>query len=449
MRLLFAARFRDLDLLISDQVNASSQLLFHRSLNDRLSRIAPFLRLDKDPYLVIDDTGRMVYVQDAYTTSDRFPNAQGFDRAARLRPERARQRRFNYIRNSVKITVDAYDGTMHFYVNDPDDPIVRAYQGVFPDAVRADVGHAGRPQVAPPRARGPVQRPDQHVRALPRHEPPAVLRRGRPVDGAEARRSEQTLPSEAYYVEMRLPNESGVEFLLLQPMVPNDRPNMIAWVAARMDAPNYGQVQVYRFPADTTIFGPAQIEARIDQDPLISAQVSLWNQSGSKVIRGNLIVVPLDDSLIYLQPVYLQSTGSAFPEFKRIVVASPRQVVWAESLGDALRLLLAAEESGGPGPPTPPPTPTPTPGPGATPGPTPGATPGTELPNDVPGLIDFANAHFELAQTALRNGDFARYGAEIALVQAALQRLQVLAPGSVGPTPGSSASPGASTSPAP
>jgi uncharacterized membrane protein (UPF0182 family) len=262
--------------------------------------------------------------------------------------------------------------------------------------------------------------------------------------------SEQTLPSEAYYVEMRLPNESGVEFLLLQPMVPTGRPNMIAWVAARMDAPNYGQVQVYRFPADTTIFGPAQIEARIDQDPLISAQVSLWNQSGSKVIRGSLIVVPLDDALIYLQPVYLQSTGSAFPEFTRIVVASPRQVVWAESLGDALRLLLAAEDTGGPGPPpTPAPTPSPTPGPGATPGPTPGSTPGTALPNDVPGLIDFANAHFELAQTALRNGDFARYGAEITLVQAALQRLQVLAPGSVGPSPGSSGSPGASTSPAP
>ena len=165
--------------------------------------------------------------------------------------------------------------------------------------------------------------------------------------------SEQTLPSEAYYVEMRLPNENGVEFLLLQPMVPTGRPNMIAWVAARMDAPNYGQVQVYRFPADTTIFGPAQIEARIDQDPIISAQVSLWNQSGSKVIRGSLIVVPLDDTLIYLQPVYLQSTGSAFPEFKRIVVASPRQVVWADSLGGSLRSSWRPKPAGRP---TPPPT---------------------------------------------------------------------------------------------
>ena len=260
--------------------------------------------------------------------------------------------------------------------------------------------------------------------------------------------SEQTLPSESYYVEMRLPNEQGVEFLLLQPMVPTDRPNMISWVAARMDGSNYGQVQVYRFPADTTIFGPAQIEARIDQDPVISAQISLWNQSGSNVIRGSLIVVPLDDSLIYLQPVYLQSTGSAFPEFKRIVVASPRQVVWSDSLGDALRLLLAAEAGNAPSPPpgeTPGPTPTPTP-PGvarAREQPDAGADAVRErrLPTDVPGLIDYANLHFALAQTALRDGDFARYGSEIALVEAALQRLQVLAPDLAAPSLSPSASP--------
>jgi hypothetical protein len=261
--------------------------------------------------------------------------------------------------------------------------------------------------------------------------------------------SEQTLPSEAYYVEMRLPDAAGVEFLLLQPMVPNGRPNMIAWVAARMDPTTYGQTKVYRFPANTTIFGPAQIEARIDQDPVISAQVSLWNQSGSKVIRGNLIVIPIDQSLIYLQPVYLQSTGSAFPEFTRIVVASPRHVVWADTLAGALQLLLAAEAGGAPGP-SPNPSPNPSPGPGATPSPT--STPGPStgptpspvagLPNDLAGLIDYANVHFELAQTALRDGDFARYGAEIALVEAALQRLQVIAPGLVVPSPGASASPG-------
>ena len=342
MRLLFAARFRDLDLLISNQVTTSSQLLFHRSLTDRLSLIAPFLRLDKDPYLVINDAGRMIYVQDAYTTSDRFPNAQrfvapdGFDLAGLGNDD------FDYIRNSVKITVDAYDGTMHFYVNDPTDPIIRAYQGVFPSLFEPV---SAMPTDLAAHLRVPEDLFNVQTTMFGRYH----VTNTQQFFGADdlwtvpVQTSEQTLPSEAYYVEMRLPNESGVEFLLLQPMVPTGRPNMIAWVAARMDAPNYGQVQVYRFPADTTIFGPAQIEARIDQDPLISAQVSLWNQSGSKVIRGSLIVVPLDDALIYLQPVYLQSTGSAFPEFTRIVVASPRQVVWAATLGDALRRLLSAE----------------------------------------------------------------------------------------------------------
>jgi len=445
MRLLFAARFRDLDLLISDQVTAQSQLLFHRSLSDRLGMVAPFLRFDNDPYLVIDGSGNLVYVQDAFTTSDRFPDAQPFDPQDALGGDE-----FNYIRNSVKITVNAYDGTMHFYVNDPNDPIIRAYEGVFPklfeplDSMPSDL----RAHLRVPEDLFNVQ-----TQVFGRYHVTDTLQFFRKDDlwtvptGAS---SDQRLPSQAYYVEMHLPGESGVEFLLLQPMVPVSRPNMIAWVAARNDGAAYGSTLVYRFPADTTIFGPTQIEARIDQDPIISAQVSLWNQSGSKVIYGNLIVLPLDDALIYLQPVYLQSTGSAFPAFTRIVLASPRQVVWAATLSDALRLLLAAEAGNPQPPPSPSPGPGPTPGPGASPGPsaTPGPTPGTQLPTDVPGLIAYANQHFELAQAALRDGDFARYGSEITLVQAALQRLQQLQPGFASPVPGAAASqPAASTAP--
>jgi uncharacterized membrane protein (UPF0182 family) len=214
-------------------------------------------------------------------------------------------------------------------------------------------------------------------------------------------------------------------------MLPINRPNMIAWVAARNDGDAYGTTRVYRFPAETTIFGPAQIEARIDQDPIISEQFTLWRNSGSNVIRGNLIVVPVRDSLLYLQPIYLQSTGSAFPEFRRIVVASPRQVVWGGSLGEALGLLLEAEGDGPPPsqPPPDPGAPTPTPQPTDPGQPTPTPDPADPLPQDVSGLIDYANRHFELAQEALRDGDFARYGQEIALVEAALQRLDELAPG--------------------
>ena len=169
MRLLFALRFRDLDLLISDQVTNNSQLLFHRSLTDRLARIAPFLRYDKDPYLVIDDAGRLVYVQDAYTTSDRFPNAQAFDPPSRSSRPGSASDEFNYIRNSVKITMDAYDGTMHFYVSDPTDPIIRAYQGVFPTLFEPLRRDARRPARPPARPGGAVQRPDPRVRPLPRH----------------------------------------------------------------------------------------------------------------------------------------------------------------------------------------------------------------------------------------------------------------------------------------
>jgi hypothetical protein len=241
---------------------------------------------------------------------------------------------------------------------------------------------------------------------------------------------------------MRMPGESHAEFLLLQPMVPNGRPNMIAWIAARNDAPNYGTTRVYRFPAETSVFGPAQIEARIDQDPIISQQVSLWNQSGSSVIRGNLIVVPLGDSIIYLQPVYLKSTSVSFPEFQRIVVASTHNVVWGPTLSSAIDLLLRAEAGESPSP-TPTPTPAPSPGASPTPAPTPGpsGSPGTiePLPNDVPGLIAYANRHYDLAQAALRAGDFAGYGRETAMVKAALDKLDQLAP-SVG-LPSPSASP--------
>ena len=223
MRLLFAARFRDLDLLISNQVTLESQLLFHRSINDRLSLIAPFLRLDKDPYLVIDDAGRMVYVQDAYTTSDRFPNAQGFDAPAGFDLTGLRNDDFDYIRNSVKITVDAYDGTMHFYVNDPDDPIIRAYQGVFPDALRADVGHAGRPHSPTSASRRTCSTSRPTCSGGTTSRTPQQFFGADDLWTVPTQTSEQTLPSEAYYVEMRLPNESGVEFLLLQPMVA-DRP---------------------------------------------------------------------------------------------------------------------------------------------------------------------------------------------------------------------------------
>jgi uncharacterized protein len=422
-RLLFALRFRDFDLLISDQITADSQLLFHRTISERLGRIAPFLRYDKDPYLVIDDAGRFVYVQDAYTISNDFPNAQAFSGGVLGAGSGLAGDEFNYIRNSVKITVDAYDGTMRFYVADPSDPIIRAWQGVFPGIFEPI---SAMPEGMLAHLRVPEERFNVQSNMFGRYHVTQTLTFFNNTDRwtiPDVQTNEQSLPSEAYYVVMRMPEAKEVEFLLLQPMIAQNRPNMIAWVAARSDAPNYGEVVTYRFPADTTIFGPAQIEARIDQDPEISAQVSLWNQSGSQVIRGNLIVIPVGESLLYLQPVYLQSTSSAFPEFQKIVVASPTTIVWGDTLAEALTLLIAKQGVvTGPGA-TPTPGPTVTPAPGVTPAPTARPTPGGELPADVTALVDYANTHFELAQAALRAGDFATYGDEMDKVQDALVRL--------------------------
>lgn len=425
-RLLFALRFRDLDLLISDQIRADSQLLFHRTLDQRLGRIAPFLAYDKDPYLVIDPDGGLVYIQDAYTLSNQFPNASGFNTGELGAGSGLAGTNFNYIRNSVKITMNAYDGTLTFYVADPSDPLVRAWQGIFPTLFRP---MAELPAGLSNHLRVPEELFNVQTRMYGRYHVTQPLTFFNNTDRwtvPEARADEQTLPSEAYYVVMRMPGEAAAEFLLLQPLIAASRPNMIAWVAARNDAPNLGKVRTYQFPSDTTIFGPAQIEARIDQDPIISAQITLWDQSGSRVIRGNLIVIPVGDSLLYLQPVYLQSTAAAFPEFRKIVVASPTTVAWGDSLGEALTTLLEAQGGVGPGP-------TPTPGPGATPRPT--LPPDGDLPTDAEGLIAYASLHYDLAQAALRDGDLGRYQAELDKVGLALQRLEELAAPGATPQP--------------
>ena len=432
-RLLFGLRFKDLDLLISDQITAESQLLFHRTLSDRLGMIAPFLAFDKDPYLVVVG-GRLVYVQDAYTISDKFPHATPFDTSQLTGNSGLAGDSFNYIRNSVKITMDAYTGEMHFYVWDPTDPIIRAWQGVFPTLFEPK---SAMPADITTHIRTPEELFNVQTRTFGQYHVTDTLTFFNNTDRwtvPAPQTNQQSLPSEAYYVVMRMPGEPKAEFLLLQPMIAASRPNMIAWVAARNDAPNYGTVRVFQFPDSSNIFGPAQIEARIDQDPTISGQITLWNQSGSQVVRGNLIVIPVGNSLIYLQPVYLQSTSSAssIPEFQKIVVASPTTIVWASTLSDALQQLLDAHGAS-PGP-TPTPGPTATPGPSATPLPT--LPPSVGLPSTVNGLIAYANQHFELAQQALRNSDFATYGAEMAKVQTALQRLGEL-----------TASPGASPQP--
>ena len=429
-RLIWALEYKDLNILISDQITNQSQLLIHRTISDRISAVAPFLAFDSDPYLVINSSGGLDYIQDAYTVSDRFPNAQPFDTSQLAAGSGLAGLDFNYIRNSVKVVVDAYTGQMTFYVSDPTDPIIRTYQNVFPQMFSP---LSSMPADLKAHLRVPEDLFDVETRTYARYhvtDPSSFYNSEDLWTVPPNPGGSQNLPNVAYYVEMRLPDESATEFLLLQPMVPASRPNMIAWIAARNDQANYGQVRVYKFPQDTSVLGPNQIAAKIDADPTISAQVTLWDQAGSHVIKGNLIVVPVQNSLIYLQPVYLQSANSAFPAFERIIVATPTRVVWDTNLAGALSQLLRGGPVASPGPTT-----SPSPGPSAGPTASPSAGPGSSPPSgDVTALVAYANQHFELAQAALRNGDFATYGVEIAKVQDALRQLNLLVAPSASPS---------------
>jgi hypothetical protein len=428
-RLLWAAKLGDLNLLISDQVATQTRLLLHRSLADRLSTLAPFLTLDPDPYLVVGPDGRLVWIQDAYLTSDGLPAGTPNDDAA-LKSQ------YDYIRNSVKITVDAYDGTTHFYVADPTDPLIRAWQGVFPTMFQP---LSAMPAGLVAHLRTPEAMFNAQTKTFARYHVIDVASFYKNDNiwtvPSVSEGSTQVVPPEAYYVEMRLPDQPAPEFVLIQPMVPASRPNMIAWVAARNDGTARGQVVVYQLPANTTIQGPTQIEARIDQDPVISAQISLWNQSGSQVIRGNLLVIPVGTSFLYLEPIFLQSTSAAFPQLTKVVVASSTTIGWGGTLASALQAVTSGAGtggtagtgggSGGGGP-----QPTATPGPTAANG---------NLPTDIPGLIQFANDHFAAAKAAQARGDFVTYGQELQLVQDALVALQGLT--GVSPTPSISPAP--------
>ena len=399
-RLLFAARLGDFNLLISDQITAESQLLWRRTISERISALAPFVHWDSDPYLVIREEGGLSYMVDGYTVSDRFPNAQFFDPS--VLASGSFDQSLNYIRNSIKATVDLYTGETKLYIADAADPLARAWSGVFPgllhplDEMPQDlrahlrVGEAGFDAATRVYAR-------YHVT-----DPQTFYRQDDVWTVPESAAGSQSLPGEAYYVRVRLPGQETTEFALIQTLVPTSRPNMIAWVAARNDGENYGQVVSYRFPKDTSVFGPSQVGARIDADPIISAQTTLWDQSGSLVTRGNLIVTPIGNTLVYLQPVYLQSTSSSFPEFQKIVAATSTKVVWGDTLAQALNLLVGGGvvDPGG----------------------------GTE-PTDISGLVTRASELYTQAQDALRGGDFGLYGERIAELKRVLDTLAELTAG--------------------
>jgi uncharacterized protein len=321
---LFAAHLRDLKLLLSNDLTAESRVLLYRTIRERVQRIAPFFRYDDDPYMVISGAGRIVWLLDGYTVSDWFPYST---------PTRGLG---NYMRNAVKVTVDAYDGTVRFYVADPADPLIRTTARIFPgllqplEAMPADL----RAHIRYPEGLFRVQAAMYaiyHMRDTQVFYNKEDLWSIPVVHGVRGDRS-----MEPYYLILRLPGEPKEEFVLLIPFNPSKRDNLSAWLAARSDPPHYGKLVVYNFPKQKLIYGPRQIEARIDQDSFISQQLSLWNQRGSQVIRGNLLVIPIERSLVYVEPLYIAAEKGRLPELKRVIVGFGDRIAMEETLEGAI-----------------------------------------------------------------------------------------------------------------
>jgi uncharacterized membrane protein (UPF0182 family) len=367
----------------------------YRNVTDRIQRIAPFFRFDRDPYLVITDDGRLVWMLDGYTGTDRYPYSD---------PVRGLG---NYIRNSVKVTLDAYDGTVTFYLADPTDPIVQAYGRGFPgllasfDKMPADLQrHVRYPEdffTIQARKYATYHMLDPQV-FYNREDMWAIPRRT-----SEGREREM----EPYYTVMRLPEETQEEFILLTLFNPSRRDNMIAWLAGRSDPPNYGRLIVYNFPKQKLVYGPRQIDARIDQDPVISQQLALWNQRGSTVIRGSLLAIPIDQSLIYVQPLYLAAAEQgALPELRRVIVAHGNQIAMEPTLEQSLARIFGGRA-------LPAATAAATPQPGA---------PSAQPPGDR-GVAQRALEIYQRSVEARRRGDWAAYGAEPKRLEETLREL--------------------------
>jgi len=346
-RLLFAIRMQDVNLIFTSYLTKESRILFNRQVQQRVLAVAPFLMLDQEPYLVVD-RGRMFWIQDAYTISYRYPYSQP--------TSLGRRNRINYIRNSVKVVVDAYHGKMQFYIWDKHDPMIATYAKMFPKLFKqreempaSMVAHVRYPKdlftvqavmyesfhMTDPRIWYNQEDKWSVSRELAEK---TVGREGErnSVPGVTTREVSGVGRMAPYYMIMRLPQEPQEEFLLMLPFTPSNKDNMVAWMTGRCDGDNYGKLLVYRFPKQKLIFGPMQIEARIDQNEHISEWITLRNQQGSTVIRGDLLVIPIDQSILYVEPIYLEATQTKLPELKQVIVSFGKKLAMQEDLRTAL-----------------------------------------------------------------------------------------------------------------
>ena len=401
----YSLEFSSIKMLISEYFTDESKIHYHRQIRDRINQVAPFLLFDNDPYVTLIN-GRLQWVVEAYTVSDRYPYAEPFVRSDNVgavlqqNPNLQRIARLetNYIRNSVKVLIDAYDGTMRFFIVDDTDPIVATYQKIFPTLFEP----AG---AVPPEVQEHFRYPLDLFRVqaqmyLTYHmSEPNVFYNREDVWRFPTEIYEDTQQLvEPYYVIMRLPEAEDEEFILILPFTPVNKDNMISWLSARSDGEQYGKLLLYEFPKQELVFGPGQIEARINQNPEISQQLTLWNQEGSRVIRGDLLVIPIEGSLLYVEPVYLRAEQGELPELRRVIVAYNSQTVMATSLDEAFNQLFGDRPADVPE------TTEQAPQTDTT------DAPSSALTNEVRALAESALDAYQNAQNALREGNWADYG---------------------------------------
>ena len=392
-RLAFSIRNADITFFFSGYVNSESRLMFKRNINTRALEVARFLKLDGDPYMVITDDGQQKWIIDAYTTSDLYPYSEYYNND------------INYIRNSVKVVIDAYDGTLTYYLVDPGDPIAATYGKIFPDLFT------------------PLEKMPKDIMRQLRYPEDLFstqmeIYKTYHINDVGAFYSKEDVwdistetygaggspqPVTPYYIILKLPGEPNEEMVLMLPFSPRGKDNMVNWVAARCDFPNYGRLINFNFPANKLVNGTQQFESFVDQQTQISEQITLWNQAGSKVIRGNTLVIPIEDSLLYVEPLYLLATNPAIPQLKRVIAGYGNQVQMRPTLDEALAALFREA-------PRPQPQPQPQPQPEIT----------------LEQLAQQANQLYNDAQTALKNGDFATYAQKITQLGQVLSQMATL-----------------------
>jgi uncharacterized membrane protein (UPF0182 family) len=409
-QLLFAIKFRSLKTVLPNDLTADSRVLMHRRIADRVRKIAPFLQYDRDPYLAIAD-GRLYWIQDAYTTAARYPYSTAVNDTT------------NYIRNSVKVVIDAYSGRTIFYLLDRVDPVAATLDRTFPDLFRplAEMPEGLRTRLRYPQdifavqsamfATYHMQNPAVFYNREDQWEVPAIDVKGQPVR------------MEPYYTIMKLPGAAEAEFIQMLPFTPRQKDNLAAWMVARSDGPHYGKLAAFQFPKQKVVFGPRQVVARINQDQVIAPQITLWNQQGSEVIQGTLLVIPIEESLIYVRPLYLRASGNRITELTRVIVVYQDRIVMEETLGKGLDRIFptggAATDASALRP--------------AAAGELPPPGPLTSTTAGERALILRASQHYERALAAQRAGDWTRYGEEIKPLGAVLAELSKQSPANAPP----------------